>query len=118
MAGATRADYLLGTLRAGDDATVIGEALAEVEKVAWHLSWDGSRWRFITEPNANAIIAEEMRNVSNSRDECRARRSHSPDLPDRRPHQDRLLPGRPGFDRRRAESAPGSASTRRSAGGG
>jgi hypothetical protein len=67
MAGATRADYLLGTLRAGDDATVIGEALAEVEKVAWHLSWDGSRWRFITEPNANAIIAEEMRNVSNSR---------------------------------------------------
>ncbi len=66
-AGATRSDYLLGTLRAGDDATVIGEALAEVEKVAWHLAWDGSRWRFLTEPNANAIIAEEMRNVPNSR---------------------------------------------------
>jgi hypothetical protein len=66
-AGATRSDYLLGTLRAGDDATVIGEALAEVEKVAWHLAWDGSRWRFLTEPNANAIVAEEMRNVPNSR---------------------------------------------------
>jgi hypothetical protein len=66
-AGATRTDYLLGTLRAGDDPTVIGEALAEVEKVAWHLAWDGARWRFLTEPNANAIIAEEMRNVPNSR---------------------------------------------------
>ncbi len=45
----------------------MGEALAEVERVAWHLSWDGSRWRFLTEPNANAIVAEEMRNVPNSR---------------------------------------------------
>ncbi len=66
-AGATRTDYLLGTLRTGDDPTIIGEALAEVEKVAWHLAWDGARWRFLTEPNANAIIAEEMRNIPNSR---------------------------------------------------
>jgi len=66
-AGATRSDYLLGSLRIGDDPTVIGEALAEVERIAWHLAWDGSRWRFMTEPNANAIVAEEMRNVPNSR---------------------------------------------------
>ena len=66
-AGATRSDYLLGSLRIGDDPTVIGEALAEVEKIAWHLAWDGSRWRFMTEPNANKIIAEEMRNVPNSK---------------------------------------------------
>jgi hypothetical protein len=66
-AGATRSDYLLGSLRLGDDPTVVGEALADVERIAWHLAWDGSRWRFITEPNANKIIAEEMRNVPNSK---------------------------------------------------
>ena len=46
---------------------MIGEALAEVERIAWHLAWDGARWRFMTEPNANKIIAEEMRNVPNSK---------------------------------------------------
>jgi hypothetical protein len=66
-AGASRSDYLLGSLRITDDPTVIGEALAEVERIAWHLAWDGARWRFITEPNANKIIAEEMRNVPNTK---------------------------------------------------
>lgn len=66
-AGAGRNDYLLGTLRIGDEPAVIGEALAEVERVAWHLFYDGLRWRFLTEPNVNAIIAEETKNVPNTR---------------------------------------------------
>jgi hypothetical protein len=66
-AGAGRADYLLGTLRVGDEPEVIGEALAAVEAVAWHLFYDGLRWRFLVEPNANKIVAEEMKNVPNTR---------------------------------------------------
>ena len=65
--GATRPDYLLGSLKVGDEPEVIAEALAELEKLAWHLSYDGARWRFLVEPNANRIIAEEMRNVPNIR---------------------------------------------------
>ena len=64
--GASRNDYLLGTLRADDDATFIDEALAEAEKVCWHLAYDGMRWRFHTEPNVNKIIEDEKRNVANS----------------------------------------------------
>jgi hypothetical protein len=66
-AGAGRNDYLLGTLCLGDEPAVIGEALAEVERVAWHLVYDGLRWRFQVEPNVNAIIAEETKNIPNSR---------------------------------------------------
>lgn len=66
-AGAGRADLLLGTLRVGDDPDVVTEALAEVERVAWHLFYDATRWRFLVEPNANKIVAEEMRNVPNTR---------------------------------------------------
>jgi hypothetical protein len=65
-AGAGRTDYLLGTLRVADDPEVIGEALAAVEKLAWHLDYDGTRWRFSTEPQPNKIIDEEAVNVPNS----------------------------------------------------
>lgn len=65
-AGAGRNDYLLGTLRIGDEPEVIGEALAAAEKVTWHLDYDGTRWRFTTEPNANKIVDEEAVNVPNS----------------------------------------------------
>jgi hypothetical protein len=54
-------------LRVGDEPEVIGEALAAVEAVAWHLFYDGLRWRFLVEPNANKIVAEEMKNVPNTR---------------------------------------------------
>jgi len=66
-AGAGRGDYLLGTLAVGDEPEVISQALAEVERVAWHLAYDGARWRFAAEPNANRIISEEMRNVPGTR---------------------------------------------------
>lgn len=65
-AGAGRNDYLLGTLRIGDEPEVLGEALAEAEKLAWHLDYDGTRWKFSTEPNANKIIDDEAKNVPNS----------------------------------------------------
>ena len=65
-AGAGRNDYLVGTLRVGDEPEVLGEALADVEKIAWHLDYDGTRWRFSTEPQPNKIIDDEAKNVPNS----------------------------------------------------
>lgn len=66
-AGAGRNDWLIGTLRPGEDATVFEKALTESEKVFWHLAFDGARWRFNVEPNVNAIIEAEKRNVANTR---------------------------------------------------
>ncbi|MFJ3824167.1 ATP-binding protein [Streptomyces nodosus] len=65
-AGAGRNDWLIGTLRPDEDATVFEKALTESEKVCWHLSYDGARWRFNIEPNVNAIIGTEKRNVANT----------------------------------------------------
>jgi hypothetical protein len=65
-AGAGRGDYLLGTMLVGDDPATVEEALAALAERAWHLDYDGSRYRFLTEPNANAIVAEEARNIPNS----------------------------------------------------
>jgi hypothetical protein len=65
-AGAPRGAYLLGTLETGDDPAVIEEALSLLQDRAWHLDYDGSRYRFLTEPNANAIVAEEARNIPKS----------------------------------------------------
>lgn len=66
-AGAGRNDWLIGTLRPHEDATVFEKALTESEKVFWHLGFDGARWRFNVEPNVNAIIEAEKRNVANTR---------------------------------------------------
>jgi len=66
-AGAGRNDWLVGTLRPGEDPAVLEKALAELERVAWHLGYDGARWRFSVEPNVNKIIEEEKKNVPNTR---------------------------------------------------
>nr|WP_240971672.1 DUF499 domain-containing protein [Microbispora sp. CL1-1] len=66
-AGAGRNDWLVGTLRPGEDASIYEKALTQSEKVFWHLSFDGARWRFNVEPNVNAIIETEKRNVANTR---------------------------------------------------
>lgn len=65
-AGAGRNDWIVGTLRPGEDAAIFEKALTESEKVFWHLSFDGGRWRFNIEPNVNAIIETEKRNVANT----------------------------------------------------
>jgi hypothetical protein len=66
-AGAARNDWLLGTLRPGEDPAILEKALTESEKVFWHLAFDGARWRFNVEPNVNAIIEAEKRNIANTR---------------------------------------------------
>ena len=64
--GAGRNDWLIGTLRPGDDISFYEKALTEAEKTFWYLSFDGSRWRFTAEPNVNAIVETEKRNVPQS----------------------------------------------------
>jgi hypothetical protein len=66
-AGAGRSDWLLGTIRPGESTTLLEKALTENERVCWHLSTDGARWRFHVEPNVNAILEEEKSNVQNTR---------------------------------------------------
>lgn len=66
-AGATRNDWILGTLRPGEDPAMLEKALTESEKSFWHLGFDGARWRFNIEPNVNAIIETEKRNIQNTR---------------------------------------------------
>jgi hypothetical protein len=66
-AGASRNDWLLGTLQPGEDPAILEKALTESEKVFWHLAFDGARWRFNVEPNVNAIIETEKRNIANTR---------------------------------------------------
>ncbi|MFG2067746.1 ATP-binding protein [Micromonospora tulbaghiae] len=65
--GAARNDWLLGTLRPGEDPAILEKALTESEKVFWHLAFDGARWRFNVEPNVNAILETEKRNIANTR---------------------------------------------------
>lgn len=65
-AGAGRAEWVMGTLQPGDPIALLEKALTENERVCWHLSSDALRWRFHVEPNVNAILEEEKRNVLNS----------------------------------------------------
>lgn len=65
-AGASRADWILGTLRPGEDPSLVEKALTEADKSFWHLSFDGARWRFNVEPNVNAIIESEKQNIPNT----------------------------------------------------
>ena len=64
--GAGRGDYLLGSLRPGDQAEVYDEALSSLWDKAWHLSFDNVRWRFQIEANARAVIADEANNLAKS----------------------------------------------------
>lgn len=66
-AGAGRADVMIGTLAVGDNPDFVSEALGALDQTAWFLDYNGMRWRFSTEPNANNIIAETANNVPNSR---------------------------------------------------
>jgi hypothetical protein len=65
--GAGRSEYVLGTLRVGEDAEIFDEALSEAERVCWHLTYDGTRWRFHTEPNVNKIVEDGKRDIPKTR---------------------------------------------------
>ena len=66
LPGASAPDLYAGTLTPGESPDAVEEALQETRRVAWHLIYDGARWRFQVEPNANRIIASEVANVNNS----------------------------------------------------
>lgn len=66
VTGASVTDVHVGTLQVGDDPDIVIEALNTVEHSAWHLAYDGSRYRFQVEPNARKIVAEEKKNVPNA----------------------------------------------------
>jgi len=74
-AGAGRPEVVLGTLAVGDSPDLVSEALGALDQTAWFLDYNGMRWRFSTEPNANNIIAEASNDVPNSKvnDELRVR---------------------------------------------
>lgn len=74
-AGAGRPEIVLGTLAVGDNPDLVSEALGALDQSAWFLDYNGMRWRFSTEPNANNIVAEAAQNVPNSKvnDELRTR---------------------------------------------
>ena len=78
-AGAGRPEVVLGTLAVGDSPDLVSEALGALDQTAWFLDYNGMRWRFSTEPNANNIVAEAANNVPNSKvnDELRIRISEA-----------------------------------------
>ncbi|MCY4515605.1 MAG: DUF499 domain-containing protein [Acidimicrobiaceae bacterium] len=61
--GASGPDLYAGTLAPGESPDAVDAALEATSRVAWHLTYDGARWRFQVEPNANRIIASEVANV-------------------------------------------------------
>jgi hypothetical protein len=65
--GAGRSEYVLGTLRVGEDPEILDESLGEAERVCWHLTYDGTRWRFHTEPNVNKIVEDGKRDIPSTR---------------------------------------------------
>lgn len=66
LPGASAPDLYAGTLTPGEEPDAVEAALQETSRVAWHLIYDGARWRFQVEPNANRIIASEVANVKNT----------------------------------------------------
>lgn len=66
-AGSPLAEIALGTLRPGDDASLLDDALQRLYERAWHLTYDNVRWKFQTAPNANRIVASEADRIQPSR---------------------------------------------------
>lgn len=61
--GARTEEVNLAVLAPGDDPTLLGQALADLERSCWHLEYEGERWRFQPEPSLNKMIADEMQYV-------------------------------------------------------
>ena len=64
--GATLVDVWRGSLAPADDPDLVEEALRQLDQSAWHLDYDGSRYRFQTEPNPRKIVEDEKSGVQPS----------------------------------------------------
>lgn len=74
-AGAGRPEVVLGTLRPGESPDLVIEAINELDRRAWFLAYEHSRYRFNTEPSPNAIVAQAEESISATKvsDEARHR---------------------------------------------
>jgi hypothetical protein len=61
--GARTEEVNLGVLSPGDDPALVGQALHELERVCWHLEYEGERWRFQPEPSLTKMIDDEMQYI-------------------------------------------------------
>ena len=61
--GATLNDVWRGTVIPGHDPDLVEDALKQLDQSAWHLDYDGSRYRFQTEPNPRKIVEDEKSGV-------------------------------------------------------
>ncbi|HCJ11338.1 MAG TPA: hypothetical protein DHW14_09295, partial [Clostridiales bacterium] len=61
--GARPEEVALACLGPRDDPALFNQALKELERLCWYLEYDGSRWRFQTEPSLNKMIVDEMQYV-------------------------------------------------------
>jgi hypothetical protein len=61
--GARNEEVNLAVLAPGDDPTLVRQALQELERLCWHLEYEGERWRFQPEPSLTKMILDEMQYV-------------------------------------------------------
>ncbi|GIW50768.1 MAG: hypothetical protein KatS3mg081_0123 [Gemmatimonadales bacterium] len=62
-AGARTEEVNLAVLSPGDDPVLLEQALKALERIAYHLEYEGERWRFQPEPSLNKMIADEANYV-------------------------------------------------------
>lgn len=65
--GVDPADLALGVLQPGDDPALFGKSLDRLYDKGWFLDYDGSRYRFKTEPSLNKIIEDERQLVGQTK---------------------------------------------------
>lgn len=60
-------DLRLAVLQPGDDPALLQKAMDSLYDNCWFLEYDGSRYRFKTEPSINKIIEDEMDSVGKTK---------------------------------------------------
>lgn len=95
-AGATMVDVWRGSLVPGEDPDLFEEALRLLDQSAWHLDYDGSRYRFQTEPNPRKIVEDEKSGVQQSTVREELERRIGLIFATDGPIKTRIFPGSPG----------------------